>query len=36
MNIWILGGMATFYAMLIAQLTYEIWRAPLVVDEVQT
>jgi hypothetical protein len=35
MNIWILGGMAAFYAMLIAQLAYEIWRAPLVDDESQ-
>jgi hypothetical protein len=35
MNIWILGGMAAFYAMLIAQLAYEIWRAPTVDDEGQ-
>jgi hypothetical protein len=35
MNIWILGGMAAFYAMPIVQLAYEIWRAPLVDDEGQ-
>jgi hypothetical protein len=33
MNIWILGGMGAFYAMLIAQLAYEIWRATLVDEE---
>jgi hypothetical protein len=28
--------MAAFYAMLIAQLAYEIWQAPLVDDETET